>query len=1043
MALPRDAMEASRTGAALRPGETQVAGIGKAILPIFKALLGKQNVEGMQKLGEREARVPTPVEERLVPGEYEARQAKQAQEMLSPEGLQRFNEAGRDAQQAIRPDPTIQAAQQAIDETPVEDVVGGAREALRGMDAETMEPRPTIASVEPGATEADAADVIRMTSDDRVADFVRGDQEGLDFNFDNLETGDDIKAAINVVSEIYADPTEAAKRGVQTNIETMAKADELLADELGLTRSLLKRKQGELLNGEQMLAVRQLLIRSGDRLIGLARRIEDGDRSPGTMVQFRRQMALHAGIQMQAKGAQTEIARAMQAFNIPASARSPGEVADLQELMLQQAGGEGLTRKLAVAVLEANKNGGRQSVHKVALSGWRKAEGVFSEVYINGLLSWFPTHVKNAVGTPLFMAYQLPEELIAGLYGGVERGVRRLVGAGRTEEGVYAGQVGARLFGLQQSARDAWLTAARTFRTEVSADVMNKVEGAQFKQISAENLNLSGNAGKFFDALGKVIRVPSRALMAADDFWRVFAQRGELYSEAYAESAMAMRLGKSKEEAFDNFAMAILDPRSYAKQLDDAARYSTLTSDTGALGKVGRGIQKVPFAGKMLMPFVTAPTNGILRFLERVYPAGVLQDPVKRQKALARVTLGWGAMYGFHTFAVEGRFTGSYPKDKKQQRLLPPGWKPYSFVARGDNWPVDADGDKLPLYDPISGVPNGPLNYISYAGIEPVGAIVGIAADTAERMRRTSDPQARLNIASAAIAAGSQYFLELPMLQSVGDVVEALERGDFTRIGASPIRGMLPYSSAVANIEKAVDPTIRKPSGKIEYHTRESVEAMGIDENTGRYRLELVGTVKGGVGASFVDAMAKYRSMFTDRTALGFDEETSGVRYDILGKPRESSVRFDTNPAVATWNLMLPFNISLGQAPGPIEIAHMELGGPLREEKRAQGGFAFTQAVQSQWVNAAKNEVRVMQGGVARDFRSAMGALVRSPDFRTRRPNEPYEQMKRRKHNAMRELEDQFFDAALRRVLNKPENTQVSNAYADYIAERERQGFSQ
>ena len=131
MALPRDAMEASRTGAALRPGETQVAGIGKAILPIFKALLGKQNVEGMQKLGEREMRVPTPVEERLVPGEYEKRQAKQAQEMLSPEGLQRFNEAGRDAQQAIRPDPTIQAAQQAIDETPVEDVVGGAREALR------------------------------------------------------------------------------------------------------------------------------------------------------------------------------------------------------------------------------------------------------------------------------------------------------------------------------------------------------------------------------------------------------------------------------------------------------------------------------------------------------------------------------------------------------------------------------------------------------------------------------------------------------------------------------------------------------------------------------------------------------------------------------------------------------------------------------------------------------------------------------------------------------------------------------------------------
>ena len=103
-----------------------------------------------------------------------------------------------------------------------------------------------------------------------------------------------------------------------------------------------------------------------------------------------------------------------------------------------------------------------------------------------------------------------------------------------------------------------------------------------------------------------------------------------------------------------------------------------------------------------------------------------------QQRQLARLSMGAVTMGMMHEMALNGRITGSYPSDKQLQRMLPPGWQPYSFVFRGEGFPVDEDGDPLPLYNPETGLPNGPLTYISYQGLEPVSAFVGIAASTAQ-----------------------------------------------------------------------------------------------------------------------------------------------------------------------------------------------------------------------------------------------------------------------------------------------------------------------
>ena len=1028
MAISEQAAEASRRGGTLLPDDgdnVQVAGLVNELVKMF-AKAPRRAEQG----------VPTSVEEGMSlpkrelgePDPYKERQEELAPQLLSSEGQQRFDEAGGIATDAINPPPTVEALE-AVEADPVADVIQDARDAMRSERTETG-----------AVNEADAVGAIRATEPERVSSFVRSGAKGLDLNFDRLETGDDVKNMFNEVSEIYADPTEAAKRGVISRVETLEQAEGLLADEMGFTRQLLKRKTGELLNAEQITAARILLVRSGERLLDTARAVRDGDDSSTTLLRFRKQMAVHAAIQMQVKGVQTEIARALGAFNIPVSARTPEAQALAAAEILRASGGAREAKKLAEGLLRAHEEGGSPALHGYAFRGFlSKANGVFQEVYVNGLLSWTYTHIKNFFATPVFMAYQTAEEVLAGLVGGVERGIGKAVGAGpkgygragfgSTADGVYAGQAIARMYGFSRSVKDSLIIAGQTFKYEQGADALTKIEGGELKAISAEALNLSGMPGRFADAIGKIIRIPGRALMAADDLWRVFSQRGELYSEAYHQAMTAKALGKSDQEAVDNAAMVILDPRSYANQLDATARYNTLTTDTGLLDDAANLLRNnLPFFGRILLPFVKAPTNAILRSMERMgVSGGYFRDPVARQKAIARAGMGYGVMYAFAEYASSGRVTGAMPKDERQRNMLPPGWRPYSLVFKGDDWPKDADGDDLPLYDPRTGVPNGPLTYVSYAGLEPVGAVLGIAATTVERMRRTNDPEARNALATNAVAAAATYITEMPMIQTVGEIVKAFEKGDLSFAAEGPLKSFMPYSAAVRAGERAVDPTQRRASGAIEYYTLAEVQGMELGPD-GNPQYELVGMVKGAAGGSVRDALARWDSMLNDRVIMGgASDETSAIQYDVFGEPREMGVRFDVNPVLAAYNLIIPFNVRQGEAPNALQRLQIVLNGPLRTAKEKADGFAFSDAFQSEWTRVAKRTISVQNPatGKAETFKQALNNLISSVAFSGMTEKE--------KRNAMRDVEDRFYDAGLEVVFNMPQYQDVARAYRDFI----------
>ncbi len=1069
MATPEEqALEASRTGGVLQPADTsqepgvQVAGPFKAILPAILEMINKNTVDVPIGEGATQARgADIDV--------YQQQQKQGAAEILSSEGREKFEEAGGRVDELINPtpaDPVVQGAREALDAAQPGDATVKL-DAKRQLNYAEPDMSLRAGSTEPGATgaatEIDGGDFIRMTDD------VTDAGQGIDFNFDRMNSSEDVKATINFFSERFVGETDQAKRGVVTQKETEAEAAKLLQDELGLTRDLLAGGPGRVLNAAQMTAVRILLQRSGDRLVSMATEIRRGNRDPEFLVAFRRQMALHAGIQQQAKAAQTEIARSLNAFNIPVSARTPELRTEFADTLLGESGSAAGAVKLADGLLNARAQAAATGKNPNAAMNRYTQKGAgavtmdaINEVYVNGLLSWFPTHIKNFFATPAFMVLRNVEEIFAGLTGTVDRGIRRAFGGEVADQEVYIGQALARMYGQVHSLKEALIIAGEAMKRGDSPDLMNKVELSQHNAISSEafanskvqilqrgmnNHHLAASV----DILGKIITLPGRALMGADSFWKVMSQRGELASEAYHNAARARQRGESFEAAKDQAGLTFLDPRASQDAIIGSGQMDTMTSDLskaalpGAevdIRKVTRSLQNIPIIGKMLMPFTTAPTNTILRYLERT-PLGLanmfrrddgefaFKNPAARQRIMARVSLGTGVMYTMHNLAMEGHFTGAMPTDDAQRRKLPPKWQPYSFVMKANGWPQDANGDDLPLYNQMTGAYNGPVTYVSYAGLEPVSMILGTAANTAGLMRRSNDPEAATDYASAAIGSVAQYIGDMPMLQTIASIVKSTMYDDYSFLFNSPLGNLLPYSSAVRNIERFFDTTKRRPSDKYQYYTMKDVAQMETNED-GTLRTQLVGTLKGPAGfgslSEFGKYLQEYRAQLGSRPAFGVDEDIMSKSYDVMGREEQYNVRFDVNPVLATYNLISPFRIKQGEQLTLAMQEHIRLGAPLRNRINSKNGMRFDPAFQSEWMDASKNKVLVVKGGKARKFRDALDWLVRSPRYNAL-ANDPEKQ-----RAEIIKLENEYFNAGFNVTIGMEKHADARQAYEDLLA---------
>ncbi len=998
-------------------------------------------------------RVPTPQEKGLMESpelfSETATKRRLAPEILSPAGVEKFEAQGLTAPKIgedVRVD-AIQEATAALDEQAAEaeqlavDINEQARKALtadaRGFGAEVGV-----------ADEAIADEVLtRVAAQEKN---IKSLQDGGDFNFDYMATTDDVKAVITAIGETYADETAAYKRGYVSNEVTIAEAAARTADEIGFSRELLSRKMGDRpLTAAEFVGARELLVRSATKLEELALKIKSGQGTAQDRLKFRRQLAIHSGIQLQLKGAQTEAARALQSFQIPVTGELDAtRFSEEAQRILNESGGAEVTDVMADRLLKSAKENGVEGVNNFANGGWyAKTKQIAHEAYLAGLLSSPATQFKNLFGTAAFMLYQLPTEVISGMYGSVIRGTQKQLGMQFpiSEDQIYMEDALLRVKGWADAYKDALKAASIAWRTELPSGA-SKLDVDQYA-------SMVGTSESWFqqsiDQLGKRVRIPFRLLLAADEFTKTISQRGEFYTALNKRYQHSLRQGMTEQEALDEAGMLLLDPRAVADDLTVKARFDTLQSDLGMFGKVTGMVQRT-LIGRFLLPFATAPTNALLRTMEYTPFSKTARDVLgyngakARQQGLGRLTMGGATMYTIGQYAQEGRITGGMPSSQRQREALPPGWQPYSIVLKGEGFP-----EGKPLYD-IYGAPNGPLVYVSYAGFEPVGGLLAITADTVQRMNVTDDPTVQQNLAGAAMIATAEYYKELPMLQGISDLVAYMEGYDLGKLtrsyaeSATAVGLPNPLSSMNRLIQRLIDPTGVRPREDIEYYTKEDAESTYIDENgneqykykkvDGSANYNIIGLPKTDNGKKIIGFFQEANAFMAKDSFIRDERDYNAVIYDTLGEIRGSDeFSFANRPGAALFSNISGFRLKSGEELQDYEKELIRLNRmtniwPLSNPKEYKG-IKLSYGMQSDLANLAKNVVTIPKAGYGElTFRDRLAITVMEPSY--------LRMSDKQKVLLMRSINKQYIDQGFETLLSLPEYENMSQAYYDLQEQR-------
>jgi len=609
-----------------------------------------------------------------------------------------------------------------------------------------------------------------------------GKERALNINTDRLNTEDDVKNLIEGVADKFSKDINEARREVITYEET-----EKLADELGMTvDGLLSRRKGQAFNAEQAVAARKILVASGENLINLAKAAKAG--SEIDVIKFRKAMSRHHAIQSQVSGLTAEAGRALSSFNIVA--RSAKEQERLIKEALEAGGGAENSRNLAGQL--AQLEGPHQINTFVKQAAGAKTKAMVYEAWINGLLSNPATHTVN----------MLSNSIVAGWSVG-ERKVASMIGAGLDFQNIPEGEATAQLFGMVQGAKDGMRLAWKALKTGEPADVITKIESQGHKAITAENLNLSGTAGRFADFVGEAIRVPGRFLTAGDELFKSIGYRMELHAQAFRQATgeglqgndLAKRITDIIENPPENLDLAAID----------ASRYQTFTKPLEEGGQALQNfIQKTPGA-KLIVPFIRTPVNimkyagerTILAPLSKRVREEIAAGGARRDLALAKIATGSMVMAAAADYTLTGQLTGGGPKNPQMKaRLRETGWQPYS-VKIGDT-------------------------YYSYSRLDPAGALLGLAADISEIIGQTEDADA-LDLATSAVVAAAQNITSKTYLSGVAEFFDVM-----SSVSADPednnkrakqwierFAGSV-VPSGVAGLERVISPELEATQGVLE-----------------------------------------------------------------------------------------------------------------------------------------------------------------------------------------------------------------------------------
>ncbi|MEP9411526.1 MAG: hypothetical protein HRF42_08985 [Candidatus Brocadia sp.] len=397
-----------------------------------------------------------------------------------------------------------------------------------------------------------------------------------------------------------------------------------------------------------------------------------------------------------------------------------------------------------------------EMARELAKPASRRIQDVFLEAWINGLLSNPQTHATNVLSNLYTTFASVPERYLAAKlhYG--------------DKAGVVDGEAKAMLYGMQMGFQDALNAARLAWATETGrfGKTATKVEDAKQKAITAENINrilskfgvdpMNQTLSNAVDYIGKIWRLPARALITTDEFFKMINYRMELQSLAYRQAAME---GLAGDKAGARIAELIQKPTTEMRAR--AMAHANIQTFTGELGAVGRAVssitERVPIA-KIIVPFVRTPENiftyaweraPFLAYANKQIRADIKAGGAARDMALGKMAFGGMIASLAATLAASGFITGSGPEDRDLKKIMRDnGWQPNS-IRIGDT-------------------------YYSYKRMDPVGMIIGLIADTTEIIGSLDDYSAG-KLAMSIVLSMEHNLLDNLYLDGIMNVLDAVQ----------------------------------------------------------------------------------------------------------------------------------------------------------------------------------------------------------------------------------------------------------------------------
>ncbi len=618
--------------------------------------------------------------------------------------------------------------------------------------------------------------------------------EDYQINFDMIETTDEVKKVIADVGQRNKIEITEARRGVITNNELEGLANDLDLS-VDVIRPVLEAGSGGTLNAETILGARKVLNASAKRLVELGKKIHKGDATDRERLSFMRQRQFHNEYQTQFMGIRAEAGRALNAFSIPVG-DDPVALNKIKELVETTQGSN--VNQIAEAIANSDTV---SEVGKLAKLNWKeKTAAVIYENFINSILSGIKTHIVNTSGNALFQGMNIVETSVAAQIGRFSS----------NEDKVYIGEAKAKLFGTISAFSDALRVGWKGLKSGEGAE-SSKVEVKYKKAISAETLEVSGNAGRAIDLIGSIIRIPTeRLLTAGDEFFKTLGRRGVLAQQAYKEASRQAEANNLGNDEMAKIIKEFMDnpPDATFQKMDEEALYATFQTPLGEKGKAAQKfVQTIPGL-RYLAPFMRTPINlfknGLLErspvaIFSRQFREDVSAGGATRDMALARVSMGTLTVAGTALAVDSGMITGGGPSNyQARQTLMAAGWKPYSIVYD----------------DPIT----GKRQYQSYQRAEPLSYVIGATADMVEISKfmdyddETLEADEKVNrLASSIIAGIAQNTMSKTFLSGIADFNQMTTdparyaKNYFQRFGSA----MIPFSGTRRDLSKIQDPYVR------------------------------------------------------------------------------------------------------------------------------------------------------------------------------------------------------------------------------------------